>query len=452
MSEQFLPLLILLLPFGLALAVYPLRRWKIGVWASVAVAVMMAAAAWWLLPERGFDLLGRSFVAEPFSAQLWSILWLVLAVLSLLSVEFSPGWTFFPAGTLMVGLAGWAMFSPHVGIAALFVEMNALVAVFAIQGGRLGSVRAAQRFLVMMTLAIPLFLLDAWYIDAIPGTPSAVPIAVLSAGGFALWLGIFPLHGWISALAREALPAVVALVLLVFSTVAMIWLLRLSDIAPWVREISFASVVLLWGGALSVGMGGLFAAAQNSFSGLMGYSVLFQLGVGVMALGLQNRQGITIVLLGIVVRSIALLMLAAAIAIVRQGLKRDTFEQSAGIAHRYPVALLGMMVGGATLAGAPLTVGFIPHWFLLKSTAAIDIRLPMIILLGSIGVSTGYLRGLWHALRPASPGTEFSGGGYWVSKAIIIAEIALITAIGVFPQPILMWLTEISSNLGLSLP
>ena len=439
MSEHFLPLLIFVAPGVLAALVYPLRRWKIGAWVAVAAAVLMAIASVYLLPERGFVLLGRQFIVDPFLAQVWGGLWLALAVLFAMSAEFSQGWTFFPAGILMVGLSGWAMVSPHLGIAALFVEITALVSVFAIQGGRIGSVRAAQRFLVMMTLATPLFLLAAWHIDAAPNGKFAPQIALLAAGGFALWLGVAPLHGWITAVAREALPGVAVLVILIFSTVALVWLLRLNVIAPWLGDVPFAPTVLLWGGALSIIVGGGFAAAQNSFSGLLGYTVVFQLGASVMALGLQNESGITIVLFGMVVRLAALLVLAAAIALIRQGLKRDAFEKSAGIARRYPLAALGVMVAGATLAGAPLTGGFVAHWFLLKSTAGIDLRLPVVILLGSIGVTTGYLRGLWYLLQPAPAGTGFPTGRYWVTSAIIFAGSIAIIAAGIFPQSLLQW-------------
>ena len=263
MSEHFLPLLIFAAPMGFSGLVYPLRRWKIGAWVAVAAAILMAGASFFLLPERVFVLLGRQFITDPFLARMWGGLWLALAVLFAMSVEFSPGWTFFPAGLLMVGVSGWAMASPHLGIAALFMEIAALVAVFAIQGGRIGSVRAAQRFLVMMTLATPLFLLAAWYMDASPGGSFAVQIALLAAGGFALWLGVAPLHGWITAVARESLPGVSVPVILVFSTVALVWLLRLKVIAPWLGDVPFAPTVLLWGGALSIIIGGGFAAAQN---------------------------------------------------------------------------------------------------------------------------------------------------------------------------------------------
>ncbi len=448
MSEHFLPLLIFIAPVIFAALVYPLRRWKIGAWAAVAAALLMASTAFFLLPERGFILLGRQFIADPFVAQVWGSLWLVLAVLFALAAEFSQGWTFFPAGMLIVGLSGWAMVSPHLGIAALFVEIAALVSVFAIQGGRIGSVRAAQRFLVMMTLATPLFLLAAWHIDAAPGGKFAVQIALLSAGGFALWLGVAPLHGWITAVARESLPGVAVLVILVFSTVALVRLLQLSITAPWLGNVPFAPTVLLWGGALSIIVGGVFAAAQNSFSALLGYTAIFQLGASVMALGLQNKMGVTIVLFGIAVRFIALLILAAAIALIRQGIKRDAFEQSAGIARRYPLAALGLMVGGAALAGAPLTGGFVSHWFLLKTAAGIDIRLPMVVLLGSIGVTTGYLRGLWYLLRPAVAGANFPTGRYWVTFGIIVAGCIAIIAIGIFPQSLLNWIADIQLLFG----
>ena len=63
-----------------------------------------------------------------------------------------------------------------------------------------------------------------------------------------------------------------------------------------------------------------------------------------------------------------------------------------------PVASAGLILGGLTLAGVPLTAGFSPYWQLLHSVAQIDSRGVVLLVLGGLGVVIGYLRGLRAAL------------------------------------------------------
>ena len=72
---------------------------------------------------------------------------------------------FYPAGLAILAFFVAASLSRHLGIAAIFIQAAAILTVFVIQGERLDSTRAALRFLTLMSLAAPFFLLAAWRID-----------------------------------------------------------------------------------------------------------------------------------------------------------------------------------------------------------------------------------------------------------------------------------------------
>ncbi len=107
------------------------------------------------------------------------------------------------------------------------------------------------------------------------------------------------------------------------------------------------------------------------------------------------------------------------------------------------------MVGGAALAGAPLTGGFVSRWLLLQAVQNIDTRLPFIILLGSLGVTVGYIRALRALLqreRNARPVTEAQ---YWSLRFLMVLLMAGLTLGGIFPEPVLKTIGSVVQSLQL---
>jgi hypothetical protein len=88
------------------------------------------------------------------------------------------------------------------------------VAAFVVQAGRRGSTRGALRSLWPPVLAIPLFLLAAWFLAQAALDPeSSQPLQVagqLASVGLLILLAPWPLHGPAVSLGEEAPPLVAA--------------------------------------------------------------------------------------------------------------------------------------------------------------------------------------------------------------------------------------------------
>ena len=54
----------------------------------------------------------------------------------------------------------------------------------------------------------------------------------------------------------------------------------------------------------------------------------------------------------------------------------------------------------ALLAGAPLLAGFGPRWQIIHASAEVNPVLPVLLVLGGLGVAIGYLQGLRATLTP----------------------------------------------------
>ncbi|RME51031.1 MAG: hypothetical protein D6796_01800, partial [Caldilineae bacterium] len=122
-------------------------------------------------------------------------------------------------------------------------------------------------------------------------------------------------------------------------------------------------------------------------------------------------------------------------AVVESEAGDDSFARAQGLGRRWPLAAAGLMVGGATLAGAPLTAGFVSRWLLLQALNALDARWPVLVLLGSLGVAVGYLRGLKALLGPSLPRPE--PPRQWVLNLLLGGLSLACVGIGLFPQPVL---------------
>lgn len=469
---------LVILPVGAVPVVYLLRRVKAG----AVLAALVAAALGWMalrLPTGLIlNVLGRSIELDRLSQTTLLVLFTSTALLFLIA-RFSPPFTgaiihhragdkeekiFYPVGLAALGLFAAASMSQHLAITALLMQAAAILTMFIIQGERLDSTRAALRFLTMLSLALPFFLLAAWQIDQYQlgggqETANLKQTAFFVSFGFALWLAIVPFHGWLTATAAEASPATAAFVLVAIPTVAFSTLIHLLSDMPRLAGAPLVVQGIIIAGVFTALAGGGLAGVQRGFAQLMGYAALYNLGVTVTLLGLGGRGAVLAILVNLSVRALALALLAAGAAAIRTRYVGDGFAEVRGVARQMPVAVAGLTVGGLTLAGAPLLAGFAPYWQTIRSAAEVNPTWPVLLVVGGLGVSIGYLRGLWAALTPETPAT----GGHSGRRGPVLQEPRLLLVLtfllglaaillGLFPslliEPLQQWTLSLTIPIG----
>ena len=431
--------------------VYLLRRVRWGALIAMLVCLGLAFLAWTAPSSELTQLLGRPLYLDAISAYIIVLICLATACLFWLSYHVSQGWSFYPFGLLILSLFSAILLNRHLGLIALLFEMVVLLSVFIIQGGRFGSIRATLRFFVMLTLAVPLMLLAAWLLDQDPvnlNNPRVLTqIAWLAGAGFSLWLGVAPLHGWVSSVATEAKPGVAAFILIAFPATTSIILLHLMGSSPWLTNVAGIVEVITVAGLFTAAVGGLFAGVQRSFGSLMGYAALFDTGTILVALGNGSDLGYAILLLSLFARTIALVLIALSLTLIDDRAGGDYFQQVQGLAKILPIPTAGLVFGGLTLAGLPFTAGFVSRWMLIQSLNALNSNgLIIIILLGSLGVAVGYTRGL-HALAQEAPLSRLTRPQLWGLNLLILGLILLSLWLGLFPQ----FIVDLTYELGQSI-
>jgi formate hydrogenlyase subunit 3/multisubunit Na+/H+ antiporter MnhD subunit len=267
--------------------------------------------------------------------------------------------------------------------------------------------------------------------------------ALLLGLGMSIWLAVVPLHGWLTG-AGEAPPLAAALVLTGFPLLGLVTLLQLLREATWFTWHEQVGPLLLLAGLIAAASGGLLAALQRGLRPLLGYAALFDLGCLFIALSLGGTGSAPSFYAGLALRGLALGLTGAASAALGQPAGGDTFAALRGIAYRRPLATAALVIGGFTLAGLPLTAGFLPRWLLFQGLAQSQpgwAWLPggpqWLLVGGGLGVALGYLRGL-HALL-ALPGRSVPASQSrqpWLASLFLVGLGLLSVWLGLFPDPV----------------
>ncbi|MBL7183650.1 MAG: hypothetical protein ISS50_04280 [Anaerolineae bacterium] len=498
------PLFLIGLPLALAPVVYLLRRWRL-LAASLASATALIVASlclglpldrpvsvlgWEVALGEPMMVLGREFALGLAGGFTLGFICLVATIAFLFAWRISLGDLFFPLGLIILSLLGAAVMIRHFLFAVLFLWVLSIIAVFIIQGDRqdpslrrvskaasgqatgpfdrrcpelaeglrtslrAGPGRGTLRYLVMVSLAVPLLLVTPWLIELQALNPDNLALlryaAVLLTMGFAILLAVVPFHGWVSAVAADAPPVAAAFVLTATNAVVLLLMLNLLQSYSWLSENPQVFWLLRLGGFLMAAVGGLLAFAQRDFGRLLGYAVLSDMGCTLVALSIASPAALTAALLQVAHRSVGLMLTAMGLAVMRHRAGSDSFanpstgsgHRLAGVARRLPLSTAGLVLGGLSLAGMPLTAGFPSRWAIYRLLSAPN--LPLAMLLSGAGVALGYLRGLSTLLGPSTePKVKREP---FVASLIILGMIILCLWLGLRPQWLLPFVQRVAES------
>ena len=261
--------------------------------------------------------------------------------------------------------------------------------------------------------------------------------------GLAFKLSLVPFHLWTPDV-YEGAPAPVAAFLATASKVAVFAvLLRLYQVSPAPAEGWLAGLLSLIAVA-SILIGYLLALLQNNLKRLLGFSSIAHFGYLMVAL--VASQGLAEEAIGVYLASYVLTSLGAFGVVTLmstpfKGRDADALYDYRGLFWRRPylTAVLATMM--LSLAGIPLTAGFIGKFYIL--TAGVQSGLWWLV--GAVIVGSGI--GVFYYLRVMvtlfllEPGLRRHDAPLdWGQQAggIMLMAVALLTfLLGVYPQPLL---------------
>jgi multicomponent Na+:H+ antiporter subunit D len=475
------PIILLVLPLAAAVVTYFLRRWALlaGLIAALTTSALAALCLQLPLGQSAFVLgqevafgrpvviVGRNLVLDPMGQMWLAFLFALATLLYLFAWRVDQGRTFFSFSLTILSLYAFIVLLETFSLAILVFAMSATPAVFVIQSRYRQSIQGAQRYLVVMLLAVPLLLAATWLIEqamltaqdaeAVANGSTEIAAALSqtmarrallpTALGFGLLLAIFPFGTWMAVLAADAPPIVTAFLFSAGQAMAIYLALVFLQDTPWLLEDKTTLDVIRFAGLIMAAAGGVMAAVQRDFGRVLGYAALSSLGFVLLAFGLGGSQGLTLSLLSGISHALAVTLMAAGLAIVRNWASSDRFTDLGGIARQLPIATLGLALGGLALAGFPLTGGFPTHWAILRSVAGSETLWALVLLVSSIGIIIGLLRGL-NSTFGGEPRNEIARQPILASVVMLLVA-GLVIALGLYPQLFLEPVIEVVEALGL---
>jgi multicomponent Na+:H+ antiporter subunit D len=267
----------------------------------------------------------------------------------------------------------------------VFFEVASLASYALISMGRdRRSLTAAYQYLIMGTIGTTFILIGIGFLYMMTGTLNMADLAVrvpevadtrtvraafaFLMVGISLKLALFPLHLWLPNAYAYAPSVVTALLAATATKVAVYMLLRIFY-TVFGFEFSFAELSMAWV-LLPLALVGIFSPSlvaifQENVKRMLAYSSVAQIGYMILGVSFVSVTGLTATLLHLFNHALmkGALFLALACVVYRVGSPR--LASMAGLGREMPWTMAAFVIGGLSLIGVPLTVGFISKWYLL---------------------------------------------------------------------------------------
>ena len=406
MIAQHLPALQIVVPLVAAPICLLLRRgdlaWGLALvvsWAALAIAVMLLHAVidggvisyefgdW--APPWGIEY--RIDAANAFVLLIVSGISAVVLPYARASVaseiEESKHCLFYTAYLLcLTGLLGVAITGDAFNL-FVFLEITSLATYVLVAMGASRDRRAltaAFTYLVMGTIGATFFVIAVGLLYMVTGTLNMADLALRIADlgdnrtvsvafaflvvGLGLKLALFPLHLWLPNAYAYA-PSVVTVFIAATSTKVAVYALLRFLFTIFGLEFSVEALTLTYV-FLPLAIAGMFAAStvaifQVDMKRMLAYSSVAQLGYMVLGMSFGNVTGLTATILHLFNHALIKGGLFMALGCVVYRCGSASIDEMRGLGRQMPLTMAAFVIGGLSLIGIPLTVGFISKWYLI---------------------------------------------------------------------------------------
>ncbi len=330
------------------------------------------------------------------------------------------------------------------------------------------SVESGFKYLILSATASSFMLLGIAFIYSVTGNMSfsaAIPNAIyhqqglgvffqlgllLFVSGIAFKLSIAPFHFWTPDVYQGS-PTPVTLLMATVSKVAMFVVLLKCIVAQRYLLLESFQLCLLIFAIISMLLGNVMALKQQHLKRLLAYSSIAHMGYLLIVIIVASAQGLAFTwqstlfyLAAYIVANLSIFMVIALLqfqhnnALYQEELTRDDLH---GLFWRAPSYALLMILSLLSLAGIPLTMGFIGKFYILtQATLAHAWWLIATLIVGS-AIALGYYLPLifkmFEGTSKASEKTKATLGpkiGRSIDKLLVYSFILLGLVLGVLPD------------------
>jgi NADH-quinone oxidoreductase subunit N len=250
--------------------------------------------------------------------------------------------------------------------------------------------------------------------------------------------GVAPFHSWTPDVYQGSPTPVTAFMASCTKVAAFGAILRVLYTAFSTTAWDWRPVV--WGAAIaSMAVGAIFGLTQTDIKRILAYSSIAHAGfilVGTVAL---SKDGISSVLFYVLTYGFSTLAAFGLLMVVRDADGEATqLSQWAGMARKSPIVAVVMTILLMSMAGIPLTAGFVGKFAVFKAAYHVAGPLVVMALVFSAIAAFYYLRivVLMFFAQPPENGPTIAIPGWSTSIALTLGVLVTVV-LGVVPQPVL---------------
>jgi NADH-quinone oxidoreductase subunit N len=270
-----------------------------------------------------------------------------------------------------------------------------------------------------------------WAIANPKDTPMFYTGIMLMVVGLCFKVGAAPFHFWTPDVYEGSPTLITAFMSTVVKTAGFAAFLRLFSTC-------FATVADVWMPALlgitilTLFIGNITALYQQSFKRMLAFSSISHAGYLLFAIVALGANSANAVFVYATAYSVASIIAFAVLILVQQRSGNDNFESFNGLGKSNPFLAFVLTVAMLSLAGIPLTAGFIGKFFMFSGAVAkLQIWLVLIAVVNAIISIFYYFRVIIAMYFRTADNTEMVIPGYF---NVVLALSAIITlAIGIYP-------------------
>lgn len=282
-------------------------------------------------------------------------------------------------------LAGIVMMVSYQNMAMLFVGIEIMsVSLYILAGIRKGNIasnEASLKYFLMGAFSTGFLLFGIALIYGATGSfdlakieaylvannttvsPIFYPGVILMMIGLCFKVGAAPFHFWTPDVYEGSPTLITALMSTVVKTAGFAAFLRLFNNA-FAPMHDFWSMPILVIAGLTLLIGNITALYQNNFKRMLAYSSISHAGYLLFSLIVLTGNSNSNVLVYTTAYTFASIIAFAVLILVKQKTGSDHFESYNGLAKRNPFVAFCLTIGMLSLAGIPLTAGFIGKYLM----------------------------------------------------------------------------------------
>ena len=188
--------------------------------------------------------------------------------------------------------------------------------------------------------------------------------------GITLKLALFPLHLWLPNAYTYAPSAVTAFIASTATKVAVYLPLRFFFTifgATFSFDVMQLDLILMPLALIAIVTMSLVAIYQENVKRLLAYSSVAQIGYMVLGISFASVLGLTAGILHLFNHALMKGALFMSMGCVMYRVGSVRLERMHGLGRAMPWTMAAFVVGGLSLIGVPLTVGFISKWYLVQA-------------------------------------------------------------------------------------